>query len=171
MSRAFVKESDEDHASDELPERPLSAHPNYVTPRGLELLKARLKELQQSRDRLKADDTSMAKQKLTEVKRDIRYYSAQIDRAIVVDSANQPRDEVRFGAAVTMTDEDGKQQTFDIVGDDEADVAAGRISWASPLAKALMGARVGDLVKWQRPAGALELEVVGIHYAGGHASR
>jgi len=116
MSRAFVKESDEDHASDELPERPLSAHPNYVTPRGLELLKARLKELQQSRDRLKADDTSMAKQKLTEVKRDIRYYSAQIDRAIVVDSANQPRDEVRFGAAVTITDEDGKQQTFDIVG-------------------------------------------------------
>jgi transcription elongation GreA/GreB family factor len=171
MSRAFVKESDEDHASDELPERPLSAHPNYVTPRGLELLKARLKELQQSRDRLKADDTSMAKQKLTEVKRDIRYYSAQIDRAIVVDSANQPRDEVRFGAAVTITDEEGKQQTFDIVGDDEADVAAGRISWASPLAKALMGARVGDLVKWQRPAGALELEVVGIQYAGGHASR
>ena len=171
MSRAFVKESDEDHASDELPERPLSAHPNYVTARGLDLLKARLKELQQARDHLKADDTSIAKQKLTEVKRDIRYYSAQIDRAIVVDSANQPRDEVRFGAAVTITDEEGKQQTFDIVGDDEADVAAGRISWASPLAKAMMGARVGDVVKWQRPAGASELEVVGIQYGAGDVPR
>lgn len=164
MSRAFVKESDEDAASAELPERPLSAEPNYVTPRGLQALRARLKELQVERDRLAAEGESMAKQRLLEVKRDIRYFSAQIERATLVDTAGQPRDEVRFGALVTMRDEQGKNHSFQIVGDDEADVAAGSISWASPLARALLGARVGDTVKWQRPAGTSEVEIVAIAY-------
>ena len=101
MSRAFVKEGDDDLSAGELPERPLSAHPNYVTPRGLELLQARLKELQESRERLAAEDEAMARQKLLEVKRDIRYYKAQLERAKVVDPAGQPQDEVRFGATVT----------------------------------------------------------------------
>jgi len=171
MSRAFVKEADEDLSAGELPERPLGAHPNYVTPRGLEQLQARLKELQESREQLKAADDSMAKQKLAEVKRDIRYYSAQIDRAIMVDPGGQPRDEVHFGAAVTILDEDGKRHTFHIVGDDEADVAAGRISWASPLAKAMIGAKVGDTVKWQRPAGASEVEIVAVAYEKAGAGR
>ena len=161
MSRAFVKESDEDAASAELPERPLSAEPNYVTPRGLQSLRVRLKALQVERDRLAAQAESMAKQRLLEVKRDIRYFSAQIERATLVDTAGQPRDEVRFGAAVTMLDGRGKNHAFQIVGDDEA---AGSISWASPLAKALLGARVGDTVKWQRPAGASEVEIVAIAY-------
>ena len=171
MSRAFVKEADDDLSAGELPERPLNDHPNYVTPRGLERLQSRLKELQESRDRLKAEDEPMAKQKLLEVKRDIRYYKAQLERAKVVDPAGQPRDEVHFGAAVTILDEDGKQHAFHIVGDDEADVTSGRISWASPLAKAMIGARVGDVVKWQRPAGASEVEIVAILYDAGTGGR
>jgi transcription elongation factor GreB len=164
MSRAFVKESDEDSAAAELPERPLSAEPNYVTVRGLEALRARLKDLQSERGRLAAAAEPMAKQRLLEVKRDIRYYNAQIERATVVDMAGQPRDEVRFGAIVSIRDEQDKTQKFHIVGDDEADVAAGSISWASPLARAMLGARVGDNVKWQRPVGMIEVEIVAIDY-------
>jgi len=162
MSRAFVKESDEDSASGELPERPLGTGPNYVTARGLGALRARLKELRAERERLEAAAEPMAKQRLAEVKRDIRYFNAQLDRATVVDMRGQPHDQVHFGAHVTIRDEDGKDHAFHIVGDDEADVAAGSISWASPLAKALLGARVGDTVKWRRPAGARRLEVVAI---------
>jgi transcription elongation factor GreB len=164
MSRAFVKESDEELAANELPERPLSAEPNYVTVHGMEALRARLKDLQDERDRLAAAAEPMAKQRLLEVKRDIRYFGAQIERATVVDPAGQPRDEVHFGASVTMRDEHGKTHTFQIVGDDEADVGAGRISWASPLARAMLGGKVGDMVKWQRPAGASEVEIVAIRY-------
>ena len=169
MSRAFVKEADEESAASELPERPLSDHPNYVSPHGLELLQERLRALQENRNRLKAEDEPMAKQKLAEVKRDIRYYKAQLERAQVVDPANQPHDEVHFGATVTILDEDGKRHVFHLVGDDEADVASHRISWASPLAKALLGAKVGDTVKWQRPAGAAEVEIVAIRYDAGAA--
>jgi transcription elongation GreA/GreB family factor len=171
MSRAFVKEGDDDPSAGELPERPLHDHPNYVTPRGLELLHARLKELQEQRDRITAEDEPMAKQKLLEVKRDIRYYQAQVERAQVVDPAGQPQDEVLFGATVTISDEDGKRHAFHIVGDDEADVTSGRISWASPLAKAMIGARVDDSVVWQRPAGATEVEIVAIRYDAGDAAR
>lgn len=165
MSRAFVKESDEESGASELPERPLSAEPNYVTVHGLVALRARLKALQDERDRLAAAAEPMAKQRLLEVKRDIRYFGAQIERATVVDPAGQPRDEVHFGATVTIDDEHGKAHTFHIVGDDEADVAAGSISWASPLARAMIGAKVGDTVKWQRPAGAADVEIVTIRYA------
>jgi transcription elongation GreA/GreB family factor len=171
MSRAFVKESDEELTAGELPERSLSDLPNYVTPRGLELLRARLRELQGERDRLAAADEPMAKQKLLEVKRDLRYFGAQVDRAVVVDPENQPHDEVRFGASVEILDEDGEHHTFHIVGDDEADVAASRISWAAPLAKAVLGAKVGETVKWQRPAGTTEVEIVAISYDAANARR
>ncbi len=170
MSRAFVKEGDDDLSAGELPERPLSDHPNYVTPRGLELLQARLKELQESRERLAAEDEAMNKQKLLEVKRDIRYYKTQLERANVVDPAGQPQDEVRFGATVTIREQGTKQHAFHLVGDDEADVTSGLISWASPLAKAMIGAKVGDTVMWQRPAGPVEIEIVDIRYDAGHSA-
>ena len=98
------------------------------------------------------------------VERDLRYFNAQLERAVVVDLHGQPRDEVHFGATVKIRDEDGKPHRFTIVGDDEADVAAGKISWASPLAKAMMGASVGDTVTWRRPAGDAEVEIVEIRY-------
>ena len=166
MSRAFVKESDDDLAAGELPERPLSALSNYVTPRGLEQLQARVKELQAGHEKLagQSADDSAAKQKLREIERDQRYFNAQLERAIVVDPAGQPRDEVHFGAAVKIRDRSGREHRFSIVGDDEADVAHGKVSWASPLAKAMIGARVGDVVKWRRPAGETEVEIVEIRY-------
>lgn len=166
MSRAFTKESTDDLVAGELPERPVPMHANYVTPRGLELLQARARELQEAHEKLAAqkDEDSAAKQKLREVERDQRYFNSQLERAVIVDPAGQPRDEVHFGATVKMLDENAKEHRFTIVGDDEADVAAGRISWASPLAKAMIGAKVGDTVIWRRPAGNAEVEIAGITY-------
>jgi len=166
MSRAFVKESDEDLAAGELPERPIGAHANYVTPAGLEQLHARVRELHERRERLQIEtaDDPMGKQRLREVERDLRYFKVQLERAIVVDPAGQPQDEVHFGAMVRIADEDGRVHQFSIVGDDEADVAAGKISWASPLARAMIGAKVGDVVVWRRPAGDTEVEITEILY-------
>lgn len=166
MSRAFTKESTDDLVAGELPERPVPAHPNYVTPRGLEQLQVRVKALQEMHEQLaaRAEEDTLAKEKLRVVERDQRYFKAQLDRAEVVDPAGQPRDEVHFGAAVKILGEDERTHRFTIVGDDEADVAAGKISWASPLARAMMVARVGDTVKWRRPAGDAEVEIVEITY-------
>ena len=167
MSRAFVKDSDEDLAAGDLPERPVPAHANYVTPHGLELLRGRVRELAEQHEQLKAvaADDSEAKRKLREIERDQRYFNAQLERADLVNPARQPQDEVRFGAIVQVEDDNGLAQEFHIVGDDEADVAAGKISWGSPLARSMLGARVGDRVKWERPAGASEVEVVAIRYS------
>ena len=167
MSRAFVKESDDDLSAGELPERPVPPHANYVTAKGLELLQARVRELTDHHEQLKRDapEDSEAKQKLREIERDLRYFHSQLERASVVDTTEQPRDQVRFGATVRMEDEDGNVQEFTIVGDDEADVAQGRISWASPLARAMIGAKVGDTVVWHRPAGEAEVSIIGIRYA------
>ena len=167
MSRAFVKESDDDLVAGELPERPLPAHVNYVTPKGLELLQARVRELDERHEQLKRqiDEDSEARQKLREIDRDLRYFRAQLERATPVDTANQPRDQVHFGATVKIEDEEGGEQEFSIVGDDEADVAAGKISWASPLARAMIGAKVGDTVVWRRPAGEAEVYIVGVRYS------
>lgn len=166
MSRAFVKESDDELNASDLPERPVPAHANYVTPHGLELLRTRVRELAEQHEQLKAvaAEDSEAKRKLREVERDQRYFNAQLERAEPVDPAQHPRGEVRFGATVEVEDADGAVHEFSIVGDDEADVAAGKISWGSPLARALLGARTGDNVKWQRPAGTMELEIVAIRY-------
>jgi transcription elongation GreA/GreB family factor len=166
MSRAFVKDSDDDQTAGELPERPLPDHANYVTQQGLGNLHARSRELQEQHERLapQAPEDSDAKQKLRVVERDLRYVNAQLERAVVVDLHGQPRDEVHFGAAVTIRDGEGRPHRFSIVGDDEADVVAGKVSWASPLARAMMGARVGDTVIWHRPAGDTEVEIVDISY-------
>jgi transcription elongation factor GreB len=166
MSRAFVKDSDDDHTAGELPERPVSARPNYVTANGLDQLQARVRELNDQHEQLKAlaEEDSGAKQKLREVERDQRYFNAQLERAIVVDPAAQPHHEVRFGAELIVADEDGQQHHFNIVGDDEADVANGKISWASPVAQAMIGAKVGDVVTWHRPAGDTDVEIVEISY-------
>lgn len=166
MSRAFVKESDDDLVAGELPERPVPVHANYVTPRGLELLQSRLKDLQERHDDVKrrSDEDSAAKQAMREIDRDLRYVHAQLERAVVVDPAQQPRDEVHFGASVKIEDEEGMVHEFTLVGDDEADVSAGKVSWASPLARALMNGKVGDTVLWRRPAGEAEVEILSIRY-------
>ena len=168
MSRAFVKESDDDLSAGELPERPLAAHVNYVTPRGLEQLHTRVRELEERHEQVKRQaetGDSEARQKLREIDRDLRYFRSQLERATLVDTANQPRDQVHFGAIVKIEDEEGAQHDFSIVGDDEADVANGMISWASPLARAMIGAKIGDTVVWHRPAGEAEVYIVDIRYS------
>ncbi len=164
MSRAFIKEDSEDRPSEELPERPVSTEPNYVTTAGLAMLRGKVDELVAEHLRLKQAAENFDKPRLAEIDRDLRYYQARLDSAIVVDVSKEPKDEVHFGATVRTEDEDGKVDTFTIVGEDEADVAHGKVSWRSPLSKALIGAKVGDTVTWNRPAGATTLEVLEIRY-------
>lgn len=168
MSRAFVKEPDGEQAGDDALELPISSHSNYVTPSGLAALRARLNKLLDERRALEAEDGALASQvPLSHAKREIHYLEARLGSAILIDPAKQPADEVAFGADVDVVDEDDKPHHFAIVGEDEADVAAGKVSWVSPLARALLGAKVGDAVVWPRPAGDLELEVTAIHYGNG----
>lgn len=168
MSRAFVKEDDGED-SGPLPERPLPSHANYVTARGHAQLQARARDLAAACDslrRIAADDAS-AKQKLRTAQRDLRYFHAQLERAERVTPAArhaENHEEIHFGASIRFVADDGVEQRVRIVGDDEADAAAGDISWASPLARALIGARMGDVVTWRRPAGATEIEVLGVTY-------
>jgi transcription elongation GreA/GreB family factor len=165
MSRAFVKEDDESQFADDLPERPQSPFPNRVTPGGLAALVAQLRHLQEQKHKLQADaEDLLNKESLKLVERDTRYVHERIERAEVVDPATQPGDQVGFGAHVETEDDDGAKRGFTIVGEDEADPAAGMISWVSPLGRALSGARVGDIVTWKRPVGDVELEVSAISY-------
>jgi transcription elongation factor GreB len=173
MSRAFVKESDDDTAAGELPERPVPTHPNYVTARGLAQLQARERELAARHESLKpaSEDDSAVKQTLRELERDLRYLRAQLERAELVQPGPAQKGpdlrSVRFGATVDIEDESGARHSYRIVGDDEADAAIGDISWASPLARALLDARVGDAVTWHRPAGATDVEIIDIRYDQG----
>lgn len=164
MSRAFVKEDNEDMMGEELPERPVSPEPNYVTASGMEQLRGKVEALQAEHASLKQAAETFERPRLIQVERDLRYFQARLDSAILVDVATQPADEVRFGASVSTEDEGGETHTFTIVGEDESDIAEGRVSWQSPLAKALMGARAGDTVTWNRPAGSTTLEVLEIRY-------
>ena len=164
MSRAFVKGDDSDLSGEELPERPISPYPNYVTAQGLKQLRSKYEGLLARHAELKAAAEDFDKPKLTEIERDLRYFSQRVDSAILVDVDNEPQDEVHFGATVKTESDDGEVHKFTIVGEDEADVATGKVSWLSPLAKALIGAKEGDTVKWRRPAGDTELEILEIHY-------
>lgn len=162
MSRAFVKEDGPDN--EPLPDLPISPHPNYVTPRGLVALRDRLAALQTELAALKArpDRLDLLPEKAAE--RDIRYVEARLRSAIPVDPAGQPSNQVAFGAIVTVMDDDGAEAVYQITGEDEADAALNRIAPQSPLARALLGGAVGDIVEWKRPAGAVELEIVAIRY-------
>jgi transcription elongation GreA/GreB family factor len=163
MSRGFVKEDDLEHAGTDLPERPVSEHPNYVTPSGLRQLEAELMRLEKLRAGLspKKEDP-VIQQQLAVIERDLRYFKARLEQAILVNPANQPKDKVLFGATVQIEDEEGVLHTFTIVGEDEADIAAQKVSWVSPLAKALLGHKTGDSVVWRRPAGDMTLEIIDI---------
>ena len=153
MSRAFVKE-DSAEAFEDLPERPISEHPNYVTPQGLALIEAELARLsQQHASAVAASDRPLQ----ARAARDLRYWGARRATAQMIPPPDN-RDEVRFGCTVTLGRDDGRQQTFRIVGEDEADPAKGTLSHSSPLARALMGKKVGDVV----PAGRDEAEILAI---------
>jgi transcription elongation factor GreB len=165
MSRGFVKEDDLEHAGTDLPERPVSSHPNYVTPEGLRQLKNNANELDKERSTLVyIKDDEAAKQKLAIVDRDLRYLSARLEQAILVEPANQDKSVALFGATVKVEDEEGNILRFHIVGEDEADITQQKVSYVSPIAEALIGRKVGDSVTWKRPAGLLQLEIIEINY-------
>ena len=165
MSRAFVNEDLQSEAQAELPERPQSEHPNYVTPQGLAALERRLANLLAERSALSDDADEMRhKAARQRIDRNARYLSVRIDRAILVDPDAQPRDEVAFGASVRVCDADGEERVFAIVGEDEVNAGVGKVSWVSPLANALLGARVEELVTWRRPNGNVDLKILSIDY-------
>lgn len=139
MSRAFTKEDD---AGEDLPERPVPAGPNYVTSRGLELLK---QEGQRLAERKK---NAQPGEDLRPIERDLRYLEARVTSAIVVPPGSG--DEVRFGASVTIRNEKGEQKTFMLVGDDEARTDESFLSWSSPLAMEMFGLKAGDQFAWSR---------------------
>jgi transcription elongation GreA/GreB family factor len=141
MSRAFVKDQDDDFV-DDLPDRPISTHPNDVTEEGLALIEAALAAARSALgDAQTAEDRAAA----ARARRDLRYWTARHASARVVPPPTDTT-EVRFGARVTIVRDDGREQSFRIVGEDEADPARGTISHVSPLARALFGKAVGDVV-------------------------
>lgn len=165
MSRAFVKEPEGDQAGDDQPERPQSTHPNYITTGGLARLRKKLGELAARRAVLEADREDLgARSELQALQPELRYLARRIEVAIPVDVAHQGMDAIRFGATVDLLDADGSTHRFTIVGEDEADPAQNLISWVSPLAGALLNRRIGDVITWRRPAGDLELEIMGFSY-------
>jgi transcription elongation factor GreB len=117
-------------------------------------------------DRSENGDNIYGKKRLREIDRRLRFLIKRLESATVVDPAEQQNvDQVFFGATVTICDSEGEdEQVWQIVGVDEADVSTGRISWISPLAKALLKAREGDAVRFMSPAGMREIEVVAISY-------
>lgn len=156
MSRAFVKESDGDETLEVLPDRPISTHPNWVTPEGLVLIEAQIARLQAAQAAAHASDD---KQALATIGRDLRYWLARRSSAEVKPGPQQ-QDTVAFGARVTIERDDGRRVTYRIVGEDEADPTRGTLSFVSPLARALMGKSVGDVVRVG--SGEAEIAEIGV---------
>ena len=158
MSVAFTKEEDSEAAAADLPDRPISPEPNFVTASGLAQLEQRLEAAQaayaaaQTGENVSGDRTAMAR-----ATRELRYYAARRASAQLVDDTETP-DRAAFGSRVTIERADGRVQTFRIVGEDEADPNLGSISYVSPLARAVVGKEVGDLFQL---AGA-EVELIAL---------
>jgi transcription elongation factor GreB len=188
MSKAFTRESDsepddhDDDAGDALP-----AHAkNYVTPTGHAALQTELRHLLQDErpnvvevvswaasngDRSENADYHYGKRRLREIDRRIRYLTKRLESAVLVDPKQQQGlRQIFFGATVTYARADGSEHTVTLVGVDEADLSRGKISWLSPVAQALMKARVDDSVQLRTPAGVEDIEVVSIRYVSDGAS-
>lgn len=164
MSRAFVKE-DDGSGPEVLPDLPQSPHTNYVTPFGLKQLQDRLAEAKAHlAEAASAGDGLEGRLPRAAAERDIRFFEERLRRAQLVDPGSQPSGEVAFGAEVLVIDEEGRERRYRIVGEDEADATAGKVSYVSPLAKALLGQEAGDSVTWRRPDGDLELEILSFAY-------
>jgi len=164
MSRAFIKEPDGDQVSDDQPEWPISQHTNFVTPFGLQQLKKHREDLTAEQDALKTNKDSMSsKTALAQIGRELRYLVSRIATAKVV-QIPQDKTIVKIGAFVCVVDENDKEYQFTIVGEDEADIKQGKISWISPLSKALLDRSLGDEVLWKRPNGDLIVEIAVIRY-------
>lgn len=184
MNKAFTRENDSDD-EDELDPSPAlpQGTRNYITPGGYARIKDELDHLLRverphivevvhwaasNGDRSENGDYIYGKRRLREIDRRIRFLTKRLDLAEVVDPAarQESLDQVFFGATVTIADENGDEQTYQIVGIDETDFSRNRISWVSPLARALTKAREADIVRFQSPAGMREIEVLSVKYVG-----
>ena len=182
MSKAFIKESDGDD-DDDLPEDmgglPISAK-NYMTPQGFGRMREELDALLRKErpevvkvvtwaagngDRSENGDYIYGKKRLREIDRRVRYLSKRLANAEVVDAAKRAKtDQVFFGATVTYANGRGEERTIKIVGVDEVELDKGHVSWISPIAKALLRAEEGDVVKMRTPGGVEEIEIVKVTY-------
>lgn len=180
MSKAFTRDNDaaddEQEPSLRLPE----GVKNYITPNGYRRLKEELEQLWRverpslvqtitwaasNGDRSENGDYIYGKKRLREIDRRVRFLRKRLEQALVVDPAQRGVcDQVFFGATVTVCDSDGCESTYSIVGVDEADVAAGLISWVSPLARTLLKLREGEVAVLHTPAGMQELEILSVIY-------
>ncbi|HLI10917.1 MAG TPA: GreA/GreB family elongation factor [Alphaproteobacteria bacterium] len=166
MSRAFVKDSDENpRPEDELNLPPLEG-PVLLTPAGLARLEERLHHAQGEVARYRGEESPDGKLAYLRALRELRLLEQQRGAAVVVDPAQhgEHADTAAFGAHVTVEDEEGNSRTYVLVGEVEADPAKGLINVKSPLAEALLGQRVGDTVTWRRPAGEVTLTITAIEY-------
>ena len=181
MSKAFTRESQGDDEEDDggLPPLPVGTR-NYITPQGYARLPAELLQLideerpqvveavhwaARNGDRPENGDYLYGKKRLREIDRRIRFLTRRLEIAEVTDpSAHHGRDQVFFGATVRYADEAGAEREVTILGIDEADSARSQVSWISPIARALLKAREGDLVRLQTPAGAQEIELLSVRY-------
>lgn len=159
MSKAFTKEDDTTDAPVFAEDQSLPAGtPNYMTPNGKSLLRHRI-------ETLAAELATTPSAERARLEHTLMTLTRRFDAAVVIDPATQPADEVRFGATVDVRDERGVARSIRIVGVDEADAKRGWVSWRSPLAEALMGQALGEVVELITPSGSSELEIVAIRYA------
>ena len=179
MSKAFTREIDADDEDIALPPLPAGSK-NYITPQGYAVLRAELFELIDNErpriveivhwaasngDRSENGDYLYGKKRLREIDRRIRFLTQRLEIAEVTDpSVHQGSDQVFFGATVTYEDEDGVSRTVTILGIDEADSLKGQVTWVSPIARALLKSRVGDVVKLITPVGVQDVEVLDVRY-------
>ena len=178
MSKAFVRESEDDDEEPVAEPAPAPAK-NYISPAGYARLRAELKQLVElerpevvrtvswaakNGDRSENGDYLYGKKRLREIDRRVRFLIKRLEAAEVVDSAGRDSDQIFFGATVAMKTRSGETRTITIAGVDETDSARGRVSWISPVAKALIKAREGDTVFLKTPAGPEELEVLAVSY-------
>jgi len=154
MSRAFIKEPDEGEALEDLPDRLVSPHPNLVTAQGLAQIETTLAAAHAAHTRAQGSGDRTA---LAHAARDVRYWTARRSTAQLMPEPGNA-EQVQFGSIVTIERDDGRRQTWRIVGEDEAEPTRGTLSYVSPVARALMGKSIGDVVQ----AGQGEAEVVEI---------
>ncbi|MGE0331129.1 MAG: transcription elongation factor GreB [Ramlibacter sp.] len=182
MSKAITREADGgDEDDDGGAPAPLPAGSrNYITPQGYARLRAELLDLMDNErpkvveavhwaarngDRSENGDYIYGKKRLREIDRRIRFLTKRLEIAEVTDpAAHHGSDQVFFGATVTYADESGLERTVTIMGIDEADSAQGQVSWISPVARALLKAREGDVARLVTPAGAQEIELLKVSY-------
>src|SRR5271165_6444124 len=187
MSKAFVRESDEEEDRPEEPQALPVGVKNYMTPQGHRQLQEELRTLLRverpkvvdvvswaagNGDRSENGDYIYGKRRLREIDRRIRFLSKRLEIAQVVAPTQQKNlDHVFFGATVTYAHERGPQRMITIVGVDEADLDRQQVSWVSPIARALMKAREGDIVELRTPGGIEHIKVLDIRYSGSAGSQ